>query len=87
MDVDSSQRRMAAYMHDHQDKVVSRWSELVAAGLRGRTSAAEVRRELDDLYVLVLRVMSGADDQAIGELRAALAELSGSRARNGFTPT
>ena len=59
MDVDSSQRRMAAYMHDHQDKVVSRWSELVAAGLRGRSSAAEVRRELDDLYALVVRAMSG----------------------------
>jgi rsbT co-antagonist protein RsbR len=31
--------------------------------------------------------MSGADEQALGELRATLAELSGSRARNGFTPT
>jgi len=87
MDVDSSQGRMAAYMRDHQDKVVGRWSELVAAGLRGRSSATEVRRELDELYVLVIRAMSGADDQALGELRAALAELSRSRARNGFTPS
>jgi rsbT co-antagonist protein RsbR len=87
MDVDSSQARMAAYMRDHQDKVVGRWCELVVAGLRGRSSAAEVRRELDDLYALVVRAMSGADQQAAGELRAALAELSGSRARNGFTPT
>ena len=87
MDVDSSQARMAAYMRDHQDKVVGRWSELVVAGLRGRSSAAEVRRELEDLYSLVLRAMSGADEQAAGELRAALAELSRSRARNGFTPT
>ena len=87
MDVDSSQRRMAVYMRDHQDKVVGRWSELVAAGLRGRSSAVELRRELDDLYALMLRAMSGADEQAIGELRATLAELSGSRARNGFTPT
>ena len=87
MDVDSSQARMAAYMRDHQDKVVGRWSELVSAGLRGRSSAAEVRRELDDLYSLVVRAMSGTDEQASGELRAALAELSRSRARNGFTPT
>jgi rsbT co-antagonist protein RsbR len=87
MDVDSSQRRMAAYMRDHQDKVVGRWSELVAASLRGRSSAAEVRRDLDDLYSLLVRVMSGEDEQATGELRAALAELSGSRARNGFSPT
>ena len=87
MDVDSSQGRMAAYMRDHQDKVVGRWSELVAVGLRGRSSAVEVRRELDDLYSLVLRAMSGADEQAAGELRATLTELSRSRARNGFTPT
>jgi rsbT co-antagonist protein RsbR len=87
MDVDSSQGRMAAYMRDHQDKVVSRWSELVVTGVRGRTSAIEVRRELEDLYSLVIRAMSGADEQAIGELRAALTELSRSRARNGFTPS
>jgi rsbT co-antagonist protein RsbR len=87
MDVDSSQRRMAAYMRDHQEKVTGRWTELVVAGLRGRSSAAEIRRELDDLYALVLRAMSDADEQAAGELKAALAELSRSRARNGFTPT
>jgi rsbT co-antagonist protein RsbR len=87
MDVDSSQGRMAAYLRDHQDKVVSRWTELVLAGLRGRSSAPEVRRELEDLYSLVLRVMSGDGEQAAGELRATLTELSRSRARNGFTPT
>ena len=86
MDVDSSQQRMAAYMRDHQDKVVGRWTELVVAGLRGRSSVAEVRRELEDLYSLVVRAMSGADEQAAGELTAVLADLSRSRARNGFTP-
>jgi len=78
---------MAAYMHDHRDKVVDRWCELVVAGTRGRSSAAEVRHELEDLYSLVLRAMSGADESAVGELRAALDELSRSRARNGFTPS
>jgi len=86
MDVDSSQGRMGAYMRDHQDKVVGRWTELVVTGLRGRSSAVEVRREFDDLYSLVIRIMSGADEQAAGELRAVLAELSRSRARNGFSP-
>jgi len=86
MDVDSSQDRMGAYMRDHQEKVVGRWTEIVVTGLRGRTSAAEVRRELDDLYSLVVRAMSGAGEQAADELRAALAELSRSRARNGFSP-
>jgi rsbT co-antagonist protein RsbR len=87
VDVDTSQGRMAAYLREHQDKVVSRWSDLVVAGMRGRSSAVEVRRELEDLYSLVIRAMSGADEQAAGELRAALAELSRSRARNGFSPS
>ncbi|MFY9928977.1 MAG: STAS domain-containing protein [Streptosporangiaceae bacterium] len=87
MDVDGSQRQMAAYLRDHQDKVVGRWSDLVVAGVRGRISAVELRRELEDLYALVLRVMTGSDEQAAGELRAALTELSRARARNGFTPT
>jgi rsbT co-antagonist protein RsbR len=78
---------MAAYLRDHQDKVVGRWSDLVVAGVRGRSSAVEVRRELEDLYSLVIRAMSGADEQAAGELRAALTELSRSRARNGFSPS
>jgi rsbT co-antagonist protein RsbR len=78
---------MAAYMRDHQDKVVGRWCELVAAEVRGRSSAMEIRAELEDLYALVLRVMGGTDEQAAGELRAALAELSRSRARDGFTPS
>jgi rsbT co-antagonist protein RsbR len=86
MDVDSSQGRMAAYMRDHQDKVVGRWTEIAVTGLRGRSSAAEVRREFEDLYSLLVRAMSGAGQQAAGELRATLGELSRSRARNGFTP-
>ena len=87
MDVDSSQGRMAAYMRDHQDKVVSRWTELVVASVRGRSSAVELRRELEDLYALMIRAMSGADEEAAGELRATLTELSRARARNGFTPS
>jgi rsbT co-antagonist protein RsbR len=87
MENDTSQGRMAAYMRDHQDKVVGRWCELVAAGVRGRSSAVEIRAELEDLYTLLLRVMAGADEHAAGELRAGLAELSRSRARNGFTPS
>jgi rsbT co-antagonist protein RsbR len=87
MEINTSQGRMAAYMRDHQDKVVGRWCELVAAGVRGRSSAVEIRAELEALYPLLLRVMAGTDEHAAGELRAGLAELSRSRARNGFTPS
>jgi rsbT co-antagonist protein RsbR len=78
---------MAAYLGDHRDKVVGRWSELVVAGIRGRVTRQEVRRELEDLYSLIIAVMSGEDEDAAGELRAALDEMSRARARDGFTPS
>jgi rsbT co-antagonist protein RsbR len=78
---------MAVYLGQHREKVVGRWSELAVAGVRGRISDVELRREIDDLYSLVLRAMFDADEQALGELRATLDELSRSRARNGFTPS
>jgi rsbT co-antagonist protein RsbR len=78
---------MADYLRDHHDKVIGRWTELVVAGVRGRVTADEVQRELGDLFSLVVRVLSGADEHAAGELRAALDELSRGRARDGFTPS
>jgi rsbT co-antagonist protein RsbR len=86
MHIDTSQARMAAYLRDHQEKVVNRWSELVVAGVHGRSSPVEIRHELENLYSLILRAMSGTDEHAAGELMAALTELSRSRAHNGFTP-
>ena len=87
MEAGSSQGQMAAYLRDHQDKVVGRWSELVVAGIRGRSSAVEVRRELDDIYACSSGSCRAWTSTRCGELRAALAELSRSRARNGFTPS
>ena len=86
MEAGSTQGRMAAFLRDNQDKVVGRWIELVAAGSRGRISIEEVRRELGDLYSLIIRIVSDADEHAAGELRAALDELSRTRARDGFSP-
>ena len=61
----------------------SSWRRACAAGARpprcGASSTTCTRS--------CVRAMSGADEQASGELRAALTELSRSRARNGFTPT
>ena len=86
MDVGTPGTRMADYLRDHHDKVIGRWTELVVAGIRGRATADEVRRELGDLFSLVVRVLSDADEHAVGELYAALDELSRGRARDGFTP-
>lgn len=87
MNAEGTSDRLAAYLRDNHDKVVGRWCDLVVAGVRGRTSREEVRQELTDLYGLVLRVLSGADEHAAGELTAALDELSRGRARDGFSPS
>jgi hypothetical protein len=87
MDAYGGQRRMVAYLRDHHDQVAGRWAGLVAAQVRGRISLDEVRNEVEDLYALLLRVMTLEDERAMSELRTALDELSRSRARNGFTPS
>jgi rsbT co-antagonist protein RsbR len=87
MDVRAPQQRMAAFLRDNHDKIVGGWSELVATRLRNRISASELRRELEDIYSLIIRDMSGTDEDAAGELVAVLDELSRSRARGGFTPS
>lgn len=87
VDVDNTQGRMADFLRENEAKLLDRWCEIVFAATRGRASAEEVRFELADLYGLVVRAVSGADELAMGELRAALATLSRSRARSGFSPS
>jgi len=78
---------MADLLRANEEKLLDRWCEMVFATARGRVSADEVRNELAELYGLVIRAMSAADESAAGELRAALAALSRSRARSGFSPS
>jgi rsbT co-antagonist protein RsbR len=86
MDIESNQGKMAKFLQDSQDKVLARWCELAVPGSAVGTTADDLRRELGDLYGLIIRSMSAADESAAGELMAALAELSRSRARAGASP-
>jgi rsbT co-antagonist protein RsbR len=87
MEIDTTNERMSAYLRDNHDKVAGRWTDLVVTSARGRITRDEVRRELEDLYALVVLVLSGTDEHAAGELTAALGELSRARARDGYTPS
>jgi rsbT co-antagonist protein RsbR len=87
MEINSSQGRMADFLRANEAKLLDRWYDIVFATVRGRMSADELRAELADLYGLVVRAISDADESAAGELRAALAGLSRSRARSGFSPS
>ncbi|MFG2165056.1 STAS domain-containing protein [Micromonospora chersina] len=83
--------RLARLLTEHADRLTTRWTEIVASSLRGRLSQAELARQGRELH----RSMVDAAGQGLtdlagqhgGELRAVLAELSTSRARQGFSAT
>ncbi|SFQ17893.1 MULTISPECIES: STAS domain-containing protein [Actinomadura] len=77
--------RITELLRSWREPVLARWVELVTPGIRGRLTEHEVQAELGELYGLVERSLEG-DDAASGELRATLAEISRSRARQGFSP-
>jgi rsbT co-antagonist protein RsbR len=80
----------ATVLEEHRGEVVEQWTRIATANLRGRATAVEVRREVDDLYEALLGGLRTADqlkDEGFGELRAILAELSRNQARQGFSPS
>ncbi|MEU4367365.1 STAS domain-containing protein [Micromonospora chersina] len=83
--------RLARLLTEHADRLTTRWTEIVASSLRGRLSHAELSRQASELHrSLVDAAGQGLADlagQHGGELRAVLAELSTSRARQGFSAT
>lgn len=86
--------RLAGLLDQHGERIVKRWTELVARSLRGRLSQAELRRQVDELYQALVAATratgaGGLDLDGSGsvELRAVLAELSRNRARQGFSAT
>ncbi|WP_431916496.1 STAS domain-containing protein [Micromonospora wenchangensis] len=83
--------RLVGLLSEHGERVVQRWTELVSASLRGRLSQAELRLQVQELHASMINAggVGLADLQAAeaGELRAVLADLSRSRARQSFTAT
>jgi rsbT co-antagonist protein RsbR len=75
---------------DGRDLAAS-WVSEVSGSLGGRVSAAELNRELRELYeALVEALRQGAAEvhsEQMSEVRALLNELSRNRARQGFSPS
>lgn len=84
-------RRLVALLGRQDERVTTRWTEIVTSSLRGRLSQAELRRQVQDLHRAIVStgeqgiIDLSADSAA--ELRAALSELSRGRARQGFSAT
>ncbi|MCU7724052.1 STAS domain-containing protein [Actinoplanes sp. KI2] len=83
--------RFAAVLEENQDALVAAWTDRVAQSLRGRLSRTELERQTTELRKgFHAALAGGAGDvgqEPAAELRAQLAELSTSRARQGFSAT
>ncbi|MEU1747493.1 STAS domain-containing protein [Micromonospora arida] len=83
--------RLVALLSGQDERVTTRWTEIVTSSLRGRLSQAELRRQVQDLHrAIVASGEQGTIDlsaDSAAELRAALSELSRGRARQGFSAT
>jgi len=88
--------RFNALLRGHHDDLVKQWTAAATSGLRGRLSEAELARQVRDLYGALAAATDTAatdtggeldvDGPAGVELRAVLADLSRTRARQGFSP-
>ncbi|WP_207946438.1 STAS domain-containing protein [Actinomadura sp. 7K507] len=87
MSDDTGERHIPGLLRSRRDAVLDRWVELATEGIHGRITEREMRTELTELYGLVERALGAGDGDAAGELRAALAEISRNRARQGFSPS
>ena len=85
--------RLAGLLKQHPERLVETWTTAVAESLRGRLTRGELERQVHELYQALTSAAEsgdldlGARAEGGGELRAVLADLSRSRARQGFTAT
>jgi rsbT co-antagonist protein RsbR len=90
MDAPAS-KRVAAIMSADREGILEHWNRVVRDTLRGRLTKVELGRQLDDLYTALLAALTGGatpdDLSSAGDLKALLADLSRTRARQGFSAT
>jgi len=83
--------RFADLMKEHADELARHWAEGLAPTARGRLSHAELDRQVAELQRGFASALgagaSGLDGEPAAELRAQLADLSATRARQGFSAT
>ncbi|GAA3034633.1 STAS domain-containing protein [Streptosporangium longisporum] len=82
---DAGRRRIEELFQEHQERVFKRWLEIAGSSMGSQADRGELTDQLRELYEAVRR--SFADSGDLSDLRGLLAELSRTRARQGFTPT
>ncbi|MCX5387366.1 STAS domain-containing protein [Streptomyces sp. NBC_00083] len=83
--------RLIGLLSVRGENLAAEWSELVTGSLGGRVARAEVERESQEIYTALVAALGEGSvdghDEAFGEVRALLTELSRNRAMQGFSPT
>jgi rsbT co-antagonist protein RsbR len=84
-------QKLVGLLTEQRDEFLAQWIRTVTTTLVGRLTAAEVQRELTELYdaitVAVDRGGLATRGENFAEARGLLTELSRNRARQGFSPT
>ncbi len=83
----ATSERAGAVLAQHEEAVFGEWVRAAGERLRGRMSTDELATELRAVFDSVVRGAASEGTEDLSETRAVLAELSRSRARQGFTPT
>nr|WP_225848929.1 STAS domain-containing protein [Streptomyces sp. HPF1205] len=83
--------RLLSLLSDSKDDFVAQWVRTVTSTLAGRVTPAEIQQDLGELYEALMRALRegglATRNEAYGEVRSMLTELSRTRARQGFSPT
>ena len=84
-------QRIAEVLTAQREAILQGWISAVRETIRGRLTDAELRRQIEEIYVaLVATFESGAttvNASSAGELTGVLSDLSRSRAQHGFSAT
>lgn len=89
VDESGSTRRLSSLLRDNSEDLIGRWVRLAAPALRGRLTETELSREIRELFAAIRPMLTDgtATEAETAQVKALLNELSGSRARQGFTPS
>ncbi len=81
-------------LRTNREAVLSRWVDVAAATLAGRMTRSELERDCRDIFDGIVAAeeaaasgSGGVSGDAYADVRGLLAEVSRTRARQGFTPT
>lgn len=79
-------KSLVKFLQERDQELIESWVSVVGAALGRRATRGEIERELRELFSAVLDVL-GSDGDDRTEIRRLLTEMSGSRARQGMSPT